>query len=354
MGAEVKYSAEIGDGSTRTDVTDKGADLVIDKADYAEIEPGCALLAKRPGTIKVRARYHHLFSNPILVKIGPAQDRFVRLEMEIDRQPLCVDETRPYRVLGLPGRRQSAPGLDRPRRPSASRLGKGRRVRQVTDPKEIPPPAIVEKRPPALVAKALGQFQVRAIYAQPDGQQIKSEVVVLDIRDGVPPDRLIAVRLRTPSTSASGSLHPGRDGAGRPSGRRPVEERGREDRRPRSAGPRQVRRPGLGSTRLLAAWGKLETAVAVNVAGDPFHRVVLREHPQLKPGNRFAVVINVEATGLAGVGLEYRAVTPGQPRPRNLEAGRRRRRRGNVRTDEPRSGPGIAGNRVQPHPGSPL
>ena len=106
VGSEEKYHAEFCVGANSTDVTYDGAELVLDRsqAPLADVGPGCTLQAKLPGIVNLRARYKDQVSNTLQVRIDRVDENFAfaRLELEIDRQPMCVGENRAYRLWAYP------------------------------------------------------------------------------------------------------------------------------------------------------------------------------------------------------------------------------------------------------------
>jgi hypothetical protein len=103
QGAEVAFRVDMVDGSAGQDVTND-ATLVLGagEEDFAEVQPGGRLIAKKPGLVNVQARYNTKYSNSIPLRINPPARSFQRLELALNADPIGVGESRPYRVWGYP------------------------------------------------------------------------------------------------------------------------------------------------------------------------------------------------------------------------------------------------------------
>jgi len=314
--AEVNYRAELVDGSGRQDVTHTGAELVIDRdqAALAEERPGCALQAKAPGTVNVRARYQDLVSNLVPLQIDPPDTVFERLELEIDRKPFTVSESRPYKVWGHPpggGPRQDlTQGVTSD--PTAVAAGKA----PVVVHRVVEPAAdadIVAHTPPTLIARSPGRFQLRAAY----GPQLQSELIDLEIiqDDGefdlrvVPPELKINVGEHTPPLAAIARPRLGQGGR-----RVEAQWRSLDDAVLKQDPENPARFMGLkvGQTELEAESGGQKAKIRVTVGDDPFHAVTVEEEPDWK-GERFAPFVNIESSGQQDTGREYRIYPVGDP-----------------------------------------
>jgi hypothetical protein len=315
--AEVEYRAELVGGHVPRDVTDNGAVLVLDpdQQSLAEVRPGCNLIAKQPGTINVRARYNELISNVLQLRIHPNPKVFERVELEIDRRTISVGESRSYKVWGYP--MGNGPRYDLTSQVVAYPAAAAQAIPQVEI--RIVEPAgndIVSHSPPELVARSLGKFQLAASLA-PD---LRSEVVNLEITEPPPGDeelrlipRSITVHIgeRTPRIRALARSRTG--GGGRDvNAQWASENEALLAKDPQSPG--RFAGKAAGKTRLKATFGDLEPAfVDVTVKGDPFRKVTMREKPDWKPDNRFAVTVDIEASEQPDIGLEYRLSATNDP-----------------------------------------
>jgi hypothetical protein len=77
---------------------------------------------------------------------------------------------------------------------------------------------------------------------------------------------------------------------------------------PGEEGGRHFEGRSAGATQLRASYQGHEALVDVHVEGNPFHQVSVDPRVNLLPGNRFTVVVNVQALGIPEGSLEYRVV----------------------------------------------
>lgn len=307
VGGLASFHVELMGGGAGEDVTQRGAELVLDAGqdDAAELRHGCVLSPLRPGSLQVKARYQNQVSNPVTLVVDPAADSFERLEIEIDKRPLEIGERRAYRVWGLPvggGPRQELteqvrlPGAGAP--PGAPLISA-----VVTAPSADAP--VMGHEPPALVGKAAGRFRLGAAHGA-----LRSPVVDLEVAAGAPES---GRRLRAdPATlvirigERSAPLRVLAEGEGAP---RVLEAAWTSAdsavAAPDAAAPGVVTGVGAGRTTLTAQVGEQRVSVAVEVQGNVFHEVRLDPKPAFLPDNRFSVTVQIEARD-PGVTREYR------------------------------------------------
>ncbi|MCA9067450.1 MAG: hypothetical protein KDA84_00905, partial [Planctomycetaceae bacterium] len=102
-GAEVPYHVHLVDGGNTVEVTNNATlVLAVGDEEFAEVQPGSRLIAKKPGTVNVSARYDGLISNTIRLRIDPLATSFQRLELAIDTNPIAIGESRGYQVWDYP------------------------------------------------------------------------------------------------------------------------------------------------------------------------------------------------------------------------------------------------------------
>ncbi|MCY2987395.1 MAG: hypothetical protein NTY19_05955 [Planctomycetota bacterium] len=312
--AEVDFRVELEDGSGRRDVTQNGAQLVVDQDQEPLIErrPGCRLRAVQPGTVNVRARYGDRNSNAVLLRIDDGLAPLQRLELEIDRQALVPDENRSYKLWGYPvggGSRQDLTSLVNIQGLPDSQANLPQITVQALEPADATD--LVTHTPPTLVAKKPGRFSVSGSCG---GR--RSETVELDILPDIGEFELstvpTAVAVRTgESTSQLYAVARSIRGPGT----RKVDAQWSSDNPailvsdPEQPGVFQGAQPG--KTRLKATFRGKEAFVAGTVIDDPFHQVKLRDEPDWQPRNRFAVIIEITGPGQGPAGLEYRVSPAG-------------------------------------------
>ncbi len=103
VGSEVGFRVDLVSGGSGEDVTND-ASLVLAPGDehFADLEPGCRLIAKDAGLLNLRARYNGMISNTFQLRINPIATSFRRLELDVKTDPMSIGETRSYRVWGYP------------------------------------------------------------------------------------------------------------------------------------------------------------------------------------------------------------------------------------------------------------
>jgi len=308
VGSDARYRVEVvGAGSPR-DVTNDGASLVLDhgQESRADLQPGCRVIARRPGTVNVRARHRDRISNMLPLVIDEIARDFERIVLEMSPRPFVIGESRSYRLWGYP------PGR-RPRQELTGRVGDSATVAvRVTEPSGDT--TIVSHNPPRLVAQSTGEFLLGAqfgdltaepldlviIKGDPENLRLRAEPSAITLRPGQHTQRLEAIA-RSPHAPDEW----------------PVDTQwSSEDEKivaPDPEVPGRFVGKAPGETRLKATYGGLEAFVNVTVEGDPFQRVALQKQPEWDPSRRFAVVIDIEADGMGPAGLEYRVFPVGNP-----------------------------------------
>ncbi len=102
-GAEVAFRVDWVEGSSGQEVTGNSTLVLADGDEkFAQLQPGCKLIALKPGIVNVRARYNGEFSNMIPLRIDPLAKQFQKLDLEMQTNPLGIGETRGYQVWGTP------------------------------------------------------------------------------------------------------------------------------------------------------------------------------------------------------------------------------------------------------------
>ncbi len=310
VGAPLEFHVEL-DGDERTrDVTHDGASLVLNagQSRIASLEPGCVLVPSQAGTIQLKARYKDLVSNALSVTIDPPSSDFVKLEIEMDTQPMAVGERRSYKLWGYPqgnALRQDLTHLVHAEGSTSAKV----RVR----PGPGSDPGVVAHHAPSVVAGAAGTFFMRA-----ELNTLRSDVIEIEVNDAEsgsmqlsaqPSVTTIRVGENTRIINAFASS----------AGQKPrlVDAKWScEDPSIASADPEK---PGqfigkkVGETRLTATFGGQSTTVELRVIGDAFRSVSIKEAADFQAGNRFRVTIEVKAANPPDSSVEYRVSTVGNP-----------------------------------------
>lgn len=314
VGSEVKFRVERQDAAQSRDVTGDGAALVFESEQQGMVEmlPGCAVLARQPGLLKVRARYKDLESNEISVRINPLAGEFQKLELELADTPMSASgETRDYKIWGYPAGGAPRQDLTRLARASGETAGPNTPVIALSV-REPAGAEIVQHAPPVLTARAPGVFRIGAKMGV-----LKSNIVDITISQGngapladlkaEPSSLSVRVGERLPEIRVSAVTSVGE--------RYPVEVQWKSTNDSvvsadaESAG-RMVGK-GVGEVRLTATHGGRDVSVPVTVTGNLFASVELNKEADWKPGNRFAVTVNVGANAGAEAKVEYRVTTAG-------------------------------------------
>jgi hypothetical protein len=312
-GSEVAFRVDVVDGSTGRDVTND-ATLVLAVGDerLAELQPGCRLIAKQPGTVTVRARYNGMVSNTIPLRINPLAANFRELELDLSTDPLAVGETRNYRVWGHPasgGPRQDLTLLIQDDPNHATRP----HIRfNVTEPNAEA--NVAAHNSPNIVGRSSGKISVQAAI----GNRLESRAVEVPVVEAirnpvdlrVEPASITArvgettpplkVLVRTQGDSRYRELDPAladyvsqdTDVAA------PVENQ---------KGRFTAQRPG--QTGIRIRYEGLETTANVSVVADRFQKVELGD-PKFAE-NTFTVPLAIRTARVAG-NLEYRVSRPGE------------------------------------------
>lgn len=312
-GSEVEFRVDVVDGSTGQDVT-SDATLVLAVGDerFAELQPGCKLIAKQPGNVTVRARYNGMVSNTIPLTINPLATNFRQLELDLRTDPLGVGETRGYRVWGHPasgGPRQDLTRLIQDNPNDATRP----HIRFTTlEPNASAnvaahnSPSIVGRNPGKVSVQAaigdrlqsnVAEVPVVAVIRNPVDLRVEPGSITSRVGETTPP---LKVLVRTQGDSRYRELDPAladyvsedTDIAA------PVEnEKGRFT----------AQRPG--QARIRISYEGLQTAANVSVVADRFQKVELGD-PKFAE-NTFTVPLTVRTDRVAG-NLEYRVYRPGE------------------------------------------
>ena len=283
-------------GASVRDVT-HAATLVInrnrDQLSLAEAQPGCVLLAKRPGFVNLRARYEGRISNPAEVRIIPGLRRYARLAVEIDERPMIVGESRGYRVWGYPHDggaqrdlthligRESGPEVAVRGTPSTAVVHQAPYIR-ANEPGEFVMAARLDDAQSDVVKRAVVPAgQGLQLYARPaeiavaEGRLTPALQVFARWPNG--DERIVAAEM----TSANNDvLAPAEGSLGRFVGR------------------------SVGRTEIVASYGGERTAIRVLVTGDRFREVNLTDAEPLDG----EFTIQVEVIG-SEQGTQYRVAT---------------------------------------------
>jgi hypothetical protein len=285
--------------------------LSADQAPSASIEPGCVLVPDRAGVFRVKARFKDAISNALSVAIDPPARDFIRLELEVDRQPMSVGERRPYKIWGYPAGR--GPRQDLTHRVAAEASGA---LRIHFDPRMGD--EVFRHTPPAVTAEAPGTIRMLAEYKLPEGETLNSEVVDIEVL-AAQPDNARLVSQPSVTTVRVGERTPQimvfAESPGNKRRRLNVKWSSEDE----SIAAPDPQMPGhfigkrVGDTKLTATFGQRTTSVDVRVTGDPFKEVSIDKEPDFQAGNRFRVTIRIEAVTAPGEALEYRVSTVGDP-----------------------------------------
>lgn len=315
-GTEVAYRVDLVDGASGQEVTNE-ATLVLAVGDdeFAELQPGCRLIAKKPGTVNVRARYDGRISNTIRLRIDPIARTFERLELAINTDPIGVGETRNYQVWGYPengGPRQNLTRLITTDRQHQTRPHMRFNVLEPNSSTNV-----ATHDSPKLIGRNPGKVSLQAAIGDRLVSNREEVSVVGVIRDP------IDLRVEPDSiTSRVGEMTPPLK----------VLVRTRGDRRYRELDPELARYVSLdtdtigpvedttgrftakrpGNTRIRVSYEGLQTGANVTVVADRFQQVELGL-PKFDE-NTFTVPITVRTDRVAG-GLEYRVYRPGDELP---------------------------------------
>ena len=318
VGAELAYRVELVHGDDSRDVTNDATALVLGRGqgNVAEARPGCTVLAKRPGTATIRAQHGELISSPVNLRIDQLPKDFVRLELECDRGPLAVDDTRFYKVWAYPqggGARVDLTNmatLDRSdiERPQVLAFEPGKPANNTP---------LVDHSPPKITGKSPGVFNLAAAL----GPSLRSEVIKLQVVSATEGSGISDLRVEPYSISIR---------VGERTPRLQVVGRGRADRKfrplnaqvasenveilsPDAAMPGCFLGKALGKTRIRAAFGGREAFVEVSVLPNSLQSVTLDPRPNYASGGSFTVFVNITGTVASETELEYRLVTIGNP-----------------------------------------
>lgn len=291
VGADAPYRVELVTPGGTSDVTNNATTLVLDRsqASLADDIGGCVLRAQQPGVVNVRAQHGGLISNPIRLRINPVITGIRRLELEISRLPMGVNESRPYRVWAYPNNQ-------RPRQ-------------DVTNSAAVdltPDAGVASVVPSHVVADAAGEFTMQAEFGGVQSNAVT--LLVVDVPTGGyllsanPPSVTIRVGELTPALEILAS---------RPGARTTHINAGLEAQSdilaPSADHPGRFVGQRRGETAIRASSGGAETLIPVKVVGSPFRVVELGE-VDLVGDNQFAVNIDIVGDLPAQGSRQYRAV----------------------------------------------
>jgi hypothetical protein len=312
VGAEVQFKVVLTSDAGSKDVTHDDVGLVMDRdqLNLAEVEPGCVILAKSPGTLTVRAIHKNLVSDPLQLQIDPLSKGIERLELEIDVRPLAVGEVRNYRLWAYPVGGAPRQDLTRDVVADGSDETKPRVALQLVEPKNGG--EVVLHKPPKLIAKAPGRVVITASFEKYHSEPIQLEVIQSDSSGSsiaIEP-KVISVRVgeRTPQIRVT-ARNPGEGSSRTVEAVFEIENPEILAAVPEITNQFEAKSPG--KTRIKAIVGKQEAWADVSVLYQPFRDVRLQPETIARPGGRFQVVVAIEAIG-DGMNLEYRIVPVGK------------------------------------------
>jgi uncharacterized protein YjdB len=305
--ARTTYTVLLADrnGATRN-VSYSGARLIVaaEQRPLVELAPGSAMTARQAGSVTLQAEYGGLISNPLHVAIAPRASSFARLELDIDRSPLVVGQSRPYRVWGYPGDGQ--PRQDLTWLIVSAEEGNGAPlVRLRTTAGEDP---VLEHQAPAVIGRRPG----RAIIAAGFPGGVRTDAIELEVRETPAPYTELAISparllVRPGETTPPLAAYARRAGAaGGEIVAASLESLDANVLEPAGGGRFIARAPGV--ARVRATLGELTATAEVTVAGDPF--AVVRASPEAQRAGAGQVVVELQVQGSPGLPPhEYRAVS---------------------------------------------
>lgn len=302
VNATVNFRIELVAPSGTREVTSEGAALVLDRdqESLATVSSGGALLAKKPGTVNVKARYKDLVSAPVQLRIDPLAVEFAEVMLEIETKPLTLGETRPYKVWGVPRGGGARQDLTNSVRDDNSNIKPRIHL--------VPATGVLEHQSPAVVGKAAGTAELEVQIDQGmrvvRGKRVKLEVVAEEEPAGttykVEPSS-ISVRVGEAAPTIRVFAH------------RPGETAPRQvDASFQSADPEVLESSEggfvgrkSGQTRLISSVGGV--AVTATVMGHPFQQV--KRAVKLESNDQLLVTIDI--LGATSSETEYRILMPG-------------------------------------------
>jgi uncharacterized protein YjdB len=311
VGSEVRFRAELRGADSSRFVELDGTNLVLEEGQgaLADVRPGCALFAKKPGKVVVQAQRGGLVSNRLELQISPVADAFQRLSIEVDRRPLAVGEARPFRIWGEPGAGEAIQDLtglatddpDDPKRPYVSLTPA--------------PPAegtVATRQGRNIVGKAPGRVTLQASL----GPGLQSEPITLQVVAAtgsgalaVNPDTLVVrVGERLPAVTVTARV-PGE--ATPRSVEATLKSLDEAILAPDPRVPGQFVGRAAGQARVQATFGDQTANANVTVLPNRFETVRIVGGPH-KDGTTFDVDVEVTAPH-DNAELEYRAFKDGDP-----------------------------------------
>lgn len=316
-GAEVEYQVRLVDGGNAVDVTNE-ATLVfaVGEDEFAAIQPGCRVIAKKPGTVHLSARYDGKISNTIPLTIHPLDQNFERLELVIRKDPIGVGETRQYQVWGHPdngGPRQNLTRLITTDRQHPTRPHIRFNVLEPNASANVAThdaPNLIGRNPGKVALQAaIGdrlvsnreEVSVIGVIRSPTDLRVEPATITSRVGEMTPPLKVL-VRTRgdrryrelDPELASYLSLdqeilEPVADATGRFTAKRP------------------------GNTRIRVTYEGLTAGANVTVVANRFQQVELGTNPEFAE-KTFTVPITVRTDLVAGP-LEYRLYSPGVELP---------------------------------------
>ena len=307
IGAPLDFRVELDGGGTTRDVTHDGAALVLnaDQIPMATIEPGCILVPKQPGVIRIKARFKDAVSNALAVAIDPAATEFEKLELDVVTRPMTIGERRSYKLWGYPVGRG-------PRQDLTHRVNEEANSGPAVVVAATPSNDVFSHTTPTLVGNSPGTIRMVAKY-----NSLRSEIVEFEVADTEPGNVRLKAQPSITTIRVGERTAPITVLVSTPAREHPVDVVWTsEDQTVAAPDPKEPGRfigKRVGQTQLKATFGNQSTTVAVRVTGDPFTKVTIKEQPDFQPGNRFSVNIEIEATNSPDDKLEYRVSTGGDP-----------------------------------------
>ena len=313
-GSEVGFRVRLVSGGSAQEVTNDST-LVLDAGDeqLAQLEPGCRLIALKPGRVNVRARYGGRISNSIPLRIDPLAADFDRLELGVNTSPIGVGESRGYNIWGYPrggGPRQDLTRLITTDRNHATRPYIRFNVIEPDANADVAThasPNIIGRNPGTVSIQAaisdrlvskLEKIAVGGEIVSPVDLRVEPGSITSRVGETTPPLRVLVrvqgdrqYRELDPASASYLSLNsdvaaPIADSPGRFTAEQP------------------------GTTRIRVTYQGMQTGANVTVVADRFQTIELGEKPDWVTSTTFVVPITIR-TRVFKENLEYRVLKPG-------------------------------------------
>ena len=314
VGAEVQLQVERVHGDSGV-VVNSEAQLSLPAAEqeFAKFAPGCKLVALKPGTVHLQARFEGLVSKVHELKVGPPHPRgYERLKLEVEEKPLSVGDIRDYKLWGYP--QGGGPREDLTNQVRLDNTDPFPPHLELTVLKPSAEATVVTHKPPRLIAAAPGQVQLQASVGS-----LKSNPVELSV-SSIEPDemgkQLIQIRIEPPKTVI-------REGEKTPQFRVLVRSRGSSTFREvdnaklesldsalltmTADDARRFTAVKAGETRVQATFGEKSDTAEIKIVPDRFREVVDR-NLEIRKQN-FLLQLDVAASASAQK-VEYRIIVP--------------------------------------------